>query len=271
LLNLEAPSSFLQTELQRSLDVVSFGLQAARQLGKVDLKIPDTFGQIIANKSLALDADGARPEFISWVLANGLRDCVEAVGPMLEWARKSCVMWSLPGAVLPLENGKFRLSGQITGEQWNSLIVVGGEKFDRMPLTDKFTHLQSDYGWRRPELTVQVLSLNAARNCLAHRRGIVGKKDLKSPTDSGMELQWVKLILKANNGSGGRVLLPGSQVQAGEVIEVSFERAGKPFALGEKIMLDSHDYLEITLTFLLFGLQVQKSTLEIQNSRMPSP
>jgi hypothetical protein len=50
-----------------------------------------------------LDIEPAREEFHKWIVGAGLRDCVEAINPLLEEARTVCATsrhscrWSLQG------------------------------------------------------------------------------------------------------------------------------------------------------------------------------
>jgi hypothetical protein len=269
-LELPLPSGILQTTLQRSRDLVAFGLQAADHAALVDLRVPDSFLEVVPARNRALDPEGARSEFRTWVLANGLRDCVEAIGPTLEWVRKFCFFWTREGSVTPLEDGKFRLSGRLTGDEWNTNIVRGAAKFDRLPLPEKLIYLQKRYSWHRPELSDHILSLNAVRNCLVHRDGIVGGNDLKLSGDQGLSVRWRKGELVAGTGTDKRVLEAGSHVDAGETVTVEFIDLEKSFALGERVVFNVTEYVDISLTFLLFGRQAQKSTMELQEHRRPA-
>jgi hypothetical protein len=124
------PSGFLRSALQRSVDIVAFGLHASESAQPVDppLNIPGSFGQVSPAEDRALNVDQVRSEYHTWVLANGLRDCVEAIGPTLEWVRKTCFFWTRPGDITPLDQGKIRLSAQFSGEDWNTHIVKGAKK-----------------------------------------------------------------------------------------------------------------------------------------------
>src|SRR2546430_1353332 len=146
-------------------------MQSAETAQIKDLKIPGSFGQITPAHPRQLNIDETRAQFRSWVLANGLRDCVEALGTTLEWARKYCVFWSMPGTIAKTAEGALRLSAQFTGNVWNSEMVAEAEKFDRLPLPKKFQYLENKFRLERPELIDDVLSINAARNCLVHRGG----------------------------------------------------------------------------------------------------
>ncbi|MGI9101835.1 MAG: hypothetical protein ACR2IF_05255 [Terriglobales bacterium] len=267
-LELQMPAGVLQAALQRSRDLVAFALQAADHAKPVDLQIPGTFGQVNPARNRALDIEAARAEFRSWVLGNGLRDCVEAIGGTLEWARRFCFVWTRAGSVKPIEDGKFRLNMQFTGEEWNTIIIRGGAKFDRFPLPQKLEHLEETYGWQRPELSDRILSLNAVRNCLTHRDGIVGAADLKQSTDQGLSLRWRTLQPVARTGDEKRVLVAGSQVSQGDEVGIEYTDKEKVFRAGERVTISATEYTEISLTFLLFAQQIEASTVEVQNRRV---
>ena len=268
-LQLKRPTGVLQTSLQRSVDLVSFGFHAANVTEPVELKIPGVFGHVVPAQNAALGIDAARTEFRSWVLANGLRDCVEAVGPTLEWVRKFCLIWTREGSVVPAEDGRFRLSARLSGAEWNMHVVRGAVKFDRLPLPEKLRHLETQYSWQRPELSEDILSLNGARNCFAHRQGVVGPADVRNASDGALSIRWRKLKLAIETEGTERIVGRGSRVETGELLAVSFVEAGLKVPVGERIVITAEDYVDISQTFLLFGLQLEKSIMDVQNRRLP--
>lgn len=170
------PTGYLHQELQRVIDLVAFGLQAANTYDSNEFSIPGLPFHIVPSKVKVRDIEDARIEFKSWVLGNGLRECVEAVGPMLEWARRYCFLWSCSGELVKRENGSLALSAHINGEKWNREVVHNAKKFESMGLPNKLDHLNQKFNFNKPELTKHILSLNKARNCLSHRKGVVGGK-----------------------------------------------------------------------------------------------
>jgi hypothetical protein len=121
-LELTLPDAELRRGIQRAVDLVGFGLQAAEQSSIADLNVPGAFPAIVASPEAALDAAEAPSTFQSWVIANGLRDCVDAVGPALEWARRFCFFWTRDGTVERKGVG-ISLSARFSGEEWNRSIV----------------------------------------------------------------------------------------------------------------------------------------------------
>jgi len=201
-LELPHPTGLLQAELQRAVDLVAFGLRAAETATATDLSIPGVRGHVTAAQDRALSIEEAQNEFRSWVLANGFRDCVEAIGPTLEWARKFCFIWTRPGDVTIREDGTISLGANITGEEWNRDIVEGARTFDFMGLPNKLNHLEHKYGFMLPPLCEHILTLNKARNCLSHRRGIVSQEDVNDPSGSSLRIMWRRLQLSIKTDEG---------------------------------------------------------------------
>jgi hypothetical protein len=266
---LQLPLGTLQGDLQRAVDLVGFGLQASEHGTVANLEIPNVFGQVAPAQDHILDVDTARIAFRSWIIANGLRDCVEAIGPALEWARKFCFMWTRPGNTTPIEGGNFRLEASLSGADWNTHIVGGARKFDRLTLPDKLKHLNETYGWTIPSMAEHVLSLNAARNCLAHRGGIVATADLKTADDPGLKILLRKLQIKAIGPSGERIVTEGSVVNADEAVNVSFVNREKQVLIGERVAFDTEEFVDAALTFLLFAMEIRASVVAVQNARRP--
>jgi len=242
------------------------GLQAADHLTIQELTIPGSFGQVTPARDRQLSIEEGKAFFRSWVLANGLRDCAEALGTTLEWARKHCVLWGQPGTVARTAEGALRLSAKFAGAVWNKEIVAGAAKFDRLPLPNKFQHLEDKYGVGRPELTDDILSLNAARNCLAHRRGVVGRQDLKSDADDALVVTWRKLEVRLGK-AGQRFITEPTRVADGEMLHCGFARITRTFMLGHKIDFSASEYVDLATTFMLFGQQLEASILQMQQRR----
>ena len=269
MLELLSPKGEIQRAIQRSMDLVSFGLQAADRLEIESLEIPGLHFQVRAAQNLAMGIEQAREEFRTWVLANGLCDCVDAIGPSLEWARKMCFIWSREGEVTEVEEGKLRLSAQISGEEWNAHIIDEARSFEYKPLRDKLDHLQDKYHLPQPELSEAILSINKARNCLTHRDGIVGPLDLKDKSEGELLVKWRKYEFQVRGEEGTRVLELGVQAQGG-VLSIALVNVSKKFALGDRIFFSPAEFVDISMTFLFFAMQIENAINALQKSRLTS-
>lgn len=125
------------------------------------------------------------------------------------------------------------------------------------------------YGWRRPELCDHVLSINAARNCLTHRGGIVGQKDLKDAADTEMTVHWRRLQFSVSSGNQERPVTAGASVEAGETLSVSFVETERRVPVGDRLTIAADEFVEICLTFMLFSMQLEQSVRHLREQRRP--
>jgi len=259
LLELPPAVSFLQAALQRSIDLVAYGLQAAETSAVTELSIPGNFLQLSPAQNLALEPKTARQEFRSWVLANGFRDMVDSLGQSLEYVRQICFFWSRPGKVALTNDDRLLFEPKFTPEEWHTKIVQKTSLFDRLTLLGKFKHLENTYRLDLPASKDAILSLIAARNCLTHRRGIVGLADLRNPSEKGLTIQILKIEFMACGPMGDRKVENQPIVlNAGETFAYRVAASERHFPLGERITFSSAEYIDACSTFLLFALDLDK-------------
>jgi len=99
-------------------------------------------------------------EFGKWVVANGLREVTESLNAFLDKVNWVCLLFEI-------------LKGKTPQNEADKL----HKKYLKMGMEEKISNLELKYGLEIKEKSV-LLSINRARNCLTHRRGIVGRKDL---------------------------------------------------------------------------------------------
>jgi hypothetical protein len=266
-LELVDPTTFIQFELQRSIDLVAFGLQAAENLKTDTLVFPEATFQVIPAQDKTMGVEGVRGAFKAWVLANGLRDFVDAIGPSLEWARKICFFWTRQGKVSAKEDGSLHLFAQIGGKEWNEQLLREGAEFEYWSLRRKFDFLKQTYGFKVPDLSESILSISYARNCLTHRQGIVGPEDIRDTSQNKFVVIWKKMQLTALGDTGSRDLELPAEVKGGEQISFGFSDASKEFKIGERIEFTSQEFVQLASTCLLFAIQIRESIQALQQSR----
>jgi hypothetical protein len=242
-LDLGAVLAQLQRALQRSVDLVSFGLHAAETAANGSLALPGVYFHVAAASDAALNFDQAKQEFPPWLVGHGLRDSIEAVGLFLEEVRKVCAVWSL--------------SNETTGAKWMARMVEETKKFHRRGLPEKLTFLEKEYGLAIPPLKDQILSINAARNCIVHRRGIVHDQDANSP--KGLRVQWRKYKMFVDGPSGRREIVPPAMVEGGERLVLIEGDAEKVFAKGNIVGFSAQEFSEICWSLLSFGIVTIKN------------
>jgi hypothetical protein len=123
------------------------------------------------------------------------------------------------------------------------------ERFERRGLEDQLSafanHFDVDEQW-----TTRLVAFNRARNCLAHRQGLVGDRDVTE--GKYLVVRWLKAdvsLTPGNGDSGPMAELIRGQLLAGQHASFSIEDKEKHFIAGSAITLDPDDVLEICQTF----------------------
>jgi len=243
--DLNALRGLLQVALANSAKRVALGLRAADLVAAdLNLELPDVNFQLqLAGQQKPGEAEVVRTEFKTWTLCNGLRDSVEALASFLEECRTVCAIYSLGS------------SFQIQTEDWQKRIVDNAQKFHQLGLPHKVEHLAREFhSDLRPSLTSDVLTMNLARNCLVHRKGVVTQLDVNSP--DGLRVTWLKPELLVTGKAGERVLVLPETVEEGETIAFKQSPVSRLFKLGERIEFTPQEFSEMSWTFHAFSSEL---------------
>ena len=242
--NLNALRGELQRSLQKTIYLVAAGLQTKEHISANQLQLPTASISIEFNSGLNWDHDKAQEEYSKWVLSNGFRDAIENVSAFLESAHRVLSFWELAG--------KQKDGTDITGADWNDVIVNAGRKFHVLGLPHKLEHIKKQHAILFDEtLGSHVLSINQARNCLVHRVGIVSDRDLT--TDNALEVQWRRMVFVVQNKDGEKELVMGEVVEKGSGLAMRHEDKTKSFALGSRIEFTVQEFSDISWCLFLFA------------------
>lgn len=237
-----------------SIEKAAIGLDMAGRIAAAPslLNVPEGIGIQFNARPLT----DVRQDFEAWVLTNTFRDCIEAVAHFLEEGRRLAAALTLSGRdEIPALEFDDALHGKVA------------RKFHRAGLPDKSEAMRSTYGltWS-PDIEDRVNSINAARNCLVHRRGIVGEDDCKN--GQPMALRWLRPVLHARAPDGTvSELRPTTAVVGGtEVffITVPEERA---FAIGERFTITANEFASVWWTIRTFGLAVTEALVAFAKTK----
>lgn len=243
-INLNALRGELQRPLQRTIYLVSAGLQSKDKIDIDHLQLPTNSITMIFDGSMKWDAQNATEQYSKWILSNGFRDIIEYFNTFFESAHKVLTFWELAAKQ---KNGIV-----ITGADWNQIIISGGKSFHRLGLPDKFTHVQDRHSFNiDTKFREQILSTNAARNCLVHRNGVVAEQDINAA--SGLEVRWTNLDLIVQNEDGEKDLVLGEIVEKDSIIAIRNREALKTFGMGERVLFSAQEFANIAWTLFLFG------------------
>ena len=154
----------VQANVQRSINRVAFGLHAANAKDESPLDIPGGLIQLVVYPS-EHKFDDLKANFTTWIIANGLRDCIETLDEFLIGVRQICAFWHYFG---PPGTRKFPYT------EWKEKMYNADSDFRRWPLPRKFKELKRRFGFDVPkEEKEDILSINLIRRCLVHGNGIV--------------------------------------------------------------------------------------------------
>jgi hypothetical protein len=238
----------LQHAIQRTIYLAAMGLNATPRLTQEDMQLPGTSISLSLAGPDPWPIEAAREGFTQWILGNGLRDASEAISGYLEEARTVLAVWQLAVRCR---------SGPITGADWHAATERQQQDFHWFGLPRKIQHLQDTYSLALdPDLVGHLLSINKARNCLVHRRGIVQGDDLNE--DGALRVSWRRLALVINGADGEREGFPGSLVEADESMSVSNRDVSKIFPLGTAIAFSVQEFADVCWSLFLFGNSTTK-------------
>lgn len=248
ILNLDDDIEILRTGVRRADIFMGVGLNAAENTPPISHLLATESIHVIdlVKKNLTPDEQThVNLEFAKWIRANGLRELVETFAIFSD---------RLYIALFLMSQGT-----DARGEKLKPIV-----RFEKLGVTDKIDVMSKlipvDDGDRRV-----LRSLNQARNCYAHRRGIVGKRDL-NPGEQSMLLRW--------NGFRMEVREPdGNIISEAEMYEHVFQRGGeidlrvvertREFAVGAELVLEKQDLKEICLSLLCIGQRLLRQTMEV--------
>ena len=243
--NLDAVLGTLHRDVQRITNLVAVGLQSPVVLDGESLAIrSEPIGFRFGNSSLWSSRDEARADYEDWVFGNGFRDVIESVGGFLEEVRQVVAIWSL---------GDRQAAGeQLTGKALHEEMTDAPKRFHRLGFPDKLNTLRNSFDVHvDPNLDDQVLSVNAARNCLVHRRGIVSERDLNG--DGLLVVRWRRLAMFLQNEDGEYPVVFGDPLEKAASVVVQTQDASKKFRLGERVVFTSTEFAEICWSMFLYS------------------
>ena len=243
-INLNGLRGELQRSLQRTIYLVSAGLQTKDKIDPDHLRLPTNSVTMIFDDGLKWDAQTAEGQYSEWVLSNGFRDLMEYFNAFFESAHKVLAFWGL--------TTRQKAGIEITGSDWNQIIVSGVRSFHRRGLPDKFSHVEGKHNIPiDAKLREQILSINAARNCLVHRNGVVTEQDVGA--SGALEIKWTSLALIVKSENGEKELVLGEVVKKGSVIAMQSKESVKKFNLGERVLFTAQEFANICWGLFMFG------------------
>lgn len=239
----------LRRGVRRSDVVMGVGLNAASQTPPIShILAPEKPHVIHLVKQDLTDAEKVHvaEEFAKWVKANGLRELMETFSVYLH--QLYLVLYQL-----------LQQSSKL-----GALEKITPDKFERQGIGEQVETLAKALTISQSDIRI-IASLSQARNCYAHRLGLVGALDVDM-VNGKFELIWRTVEIEAVDDDGAVVKeddLYGRPLGKGTTIGVRLGTKTKEFRRGDELVLTKSDLKEICLAVLTIGQEIFKQVVDI--------
>jgi len=186
-------------------------------------------------------------EFGKWIQSNGLREILESFSIFLNELYLAVFLIRYSRKELDREFNKCR-----------------PEKFERMGIgaqIERFSHVAPV-----SDADVKVIrSLNKARNCYAHRQGLVSRADLDEGKRT-LSVFWNALEMQIKEDNGNVVVgnkISGRTFEKGGMLQVAVKEQSKDFTLGSELIFEKQELKAICLCVLSIGERLFRETVSI--------
>ncbi|OPY65908.1 MAG: hypothetical protein A4E63_02767 [Syntrophorhabdus sp. PtaU1.Bin050] len=239
--------------IRRTAAFLGLGVNAARnkQFTHYHLSSLSSF-QVIPDNLDDKSVAHMKEEFENWIISNGLRELIEGFGLFLDEIHRSCLLMATHKKLM-------------TTDEANTY----GPTFKRKGVEGKLSALRTRFSVLSDK-EKYFESINQARNCITHRRGIVGSEDLK-----GRErfcLTWLGFDIYAETPTGERHSLTpplpkeGLPLKDGGNIVLHFVDRIVEYKLGDNIRISPHELGDICFLVNIATEEIVKSTFEYAKS-----
>lgn len=234
-INLDKIVDVAHRGVRRASVFMGLGVNAALDAGFNQYQLTHiTKLQLVSDNVDSKTIDHFKEEFKTWVEGNGLRELLETFSVFLDHIHEAALLVSTSKDKVDL-----------------AVFPAKRDSFNREGFPNKLKILRSKYAVG-PKHADYLVSINRARNCLSHRRGIVGHEDID---DSGkLRVAWLGMDIYAQTPSGERhslidippegLLLPG-----GGSVYIQFLERERLFDPGNSLRLSTRDLAEICWFF----------------------
>lgn len=218
-------------------EAVQFALRA---LADADLsEAPVVQGTLIGVtfEKVAQDPEDRRQAYASWLLCRGFQELLRGIRASFE------------EALIYLDIYRQRETLERWGDFQAALQAVKS-RAERLNFPDLMTAVSD--GLAEPlAFQEEIRSLQRVRNCLEHRRGVVGQPDI----DTGSAVLTARFphfqILVRGDGEPRPIQL-GMHISAGEVFEISRAIREISYHLGDKIAFSAEEFTDIAFAINVF-------------------
>jgi hypothetical protein len=232
--------------VRRASVFMGFGVNAALDQTFKDYQLCSiTRIQIVPNDVSEVTLNHFKDEFRIWIEAAGFRELTESFSSYLDSLHRICLVMQAAvrqSSLMLLDESDFHFKSQGFPNKINIL-------------SNRFSVRSASHNY--------FLSLNRTRNCLVHRRGIIGKEDIREDAD----VCWKTLSTHGESPDGEKYYLDdipedGVFVPHGACIKVQWIERRRTFPLGSKLILSTRDLAEIYMFYQIEARETIRSAVE---------
>ena len=229
--------------VRRAYVFLGLGLNAANDPNHVHYHLPGNFNLSFVPESQSPEqVKGFKEEFGRWIVANSLREVIESFAVTLDRGHAACFAVASRAGLIATPPSYFHKKGVV-----GKLVTWSKEFGIAVPVKDNF------------------YSLTAARNCLSHRRGILGKEDCDATGKFVLHYMRPEILIKAPSGEEF-IIPPDFQepflAKDGGMVQMRIVEGVREFRIGSLISLSPMDMRDIVFTVWNAGLAVKSGILE---------
>jgi len=245
--NLDHVIEILRSGVRRADVFMGIGLNAAEADPAISHVLsPDNLHHINLVKTdlTAEEKAHVASEFGKWVRANGLRELIETVSLFLD---------KLYLPLFAIHHG--------ANKSGKKLERPG--QLERLGIIDKIDAM-SDLLSVSDEDKRVLGAMNRMRNCYAHRRGVVGQRDLDEEA-TVMTVRWNAFEIQVKEPDGN--IIPEAELydrvlEQGGLVQLKVVERTRSFKEASELVLEKRDLKEICLSALTIGQRMLHTTIE---------
>lgn len=255
MINIDATTDIALKGARRAAVFLGLGINSSRDKSFKDYQLPkDSFLRIVPDEAKEEEIEEFKSVFSEWIITSALREITETLDVFLNLLHNNCLR-------MAVTKGNAELS--------DAPIIL--KKFERLGLDEKFQQIREQYGVETKNENY-FLGIKQARNCIVHRRGIVGEKDIDE-NDGKLRLQWWTIDLLGSSADGKETKL-APDVESGHYsfdVETTiqaklFSPRERVFCLNEKLALTPREIIEICFLTQISAEELKRSTLKYAES-----
>ena len=247
-LNIEKLADISYRGVRRAAVFLGLGVNAARNTDydQYDLSHLSLI-QIVPPNLPNEQVNEFKGHFEDWIVRNALRETVESFDLFLEKLHHSCLLIGTSKGCIEADQAN----------RWGKKLHSGGVDENLELLRERFGVTTGKEAYFQ--------AIKQARNCVTHRRSIVGVKDAD---DNGeLHLKWwrVRMFIKLDSGKEIEMAPPlpegGIKLEEAGKVCIQFSDSERTFKIGDPVIFKPEDILEICELTKLATSQLLKSFL----------